>query len=148
MFCTGLKKKKSGRREYLYNAFASRSMGARIRCRFSLGEGYPHFHSLLDRIYYIYRTSFNERDLRSCCCFMMVTYAWWCTSTGDIAPVTGAGGAEMMWPVRVSGSRQLVASSRDDGWRNRESPGGDPELGLRDLAALRSKTFAISSYPF
>ena len=26
--------------------------------------------------------------------------------------------------------------------------GGDPELGLRDLAALRSQTFAISSYPF
>ena len=26
--------------------------------------------------------------------------------------------------------------------------GGDPELGLRDLAALRSKTFAIPSYPF
>ena len=25
--------------------------------------------------------------------------------------------------------------------------GGDPELGLRDLAALRSQTFAISSYP-
>ena len=26
--------------------------------------------------------------------------------------------------------------------------GGDPELGSRDLAALRSQTFAISSYPF
>ena len=26
--------------------------------------------------------------------------------------------------------------------------GGDPELGLRDLAALRSKTFTIPSYPF
>ena len=26
--------------------------------------------------------------------------------------------------------------------------GGDPELGLRDLAALRSQTFAISSYSF
>ena len=26
--------------------------------------------------------------------------------------------------------------------------GGDPELGLRDLAALRSQSFAISSYPF
>ena len=26
--------------------------------------------------------------------------------------------------------------------------GGDPELGLRDLAALRSKTYTIPSYPF
>ena len=26
--------------------------------------------------------------------------------------------------------------------------GGGPELGLRDLATLRSQTFAISSYPF
>ena len=35
-------------------------------------------------------------------------------------------------------------------WHNFESwgEGGDPELGLRDLAALRSKTFAIPSYPF